>query len=1268
MKDLNAFQQTEYAMTFLMGLNESFTHSRGQILLMDPIPPINKVFALMAQEEKQRTIGVSAADSSNALAMATKVDSRVGNKLQKTKDRPVCSHCKMLGHTIDKCYKLHGYPPGYKSKIKGQANVANAQASEDQQVDAHSQEQGQSMSALTNEQCHQLIAMLSSHLASSVASTSTSDVNLASFAAGTCFNNSANSVFHQKHMWILDSGASRHICADSFMFMVLKPLKNSTVTLPNHTVISVHFYGDVKLNDDLVLKDVLFVSGFKFNLVSVSALTVNSDIVLLFSHAGFLIQDTSTKRMIGKGDRQADLYVLQADCSPQFSSLVNRVSAQVWHDRLGHLSFKKLQPMRHVLDFATSHHFQPCYICPLAKQRRLPFVAHNNLAAKPFDIVHCDVWGAYHVASHAGHRYFLTLVDDCTRFCWVYLMKQKSDVHHLLPRFYAMIGTQFGLPIKQFRSDNARELVFAEYFAKTGTLHQFSCVECPQQNSVVERKHQHLLNVARALYFQSRVPIRFWSECVLTATYLINRTPSPLLHNSSPYESLYHKSVDYSSLRVFGCLVFASTYTAHRTKFQPRARTCVFLGYPPGVKGYRLYDVVNKEIFISRDVVFHETIFPFHTVVTHESVVDPFVDLVLPRPQVTEIPPVTEVPHVVSPSPMAADPCLTDSTDVVSVPSSPPVISSQHSDPLPMAVTTPAVRKSSRVISKPNYLKDFHCSLISTADSSARLTSPHSLSSVLAYDSLSSSHRAFALSVSMDFEPQFFHQAVKYPHWQTAMKEELDAMENNHTWSVVPLPPDKKSIGCRWLFKNKFNADGTIARHKARLVAKGYNQQEGIDFIDTFSPVAKLVTVKMLLALAAARKWHLAQLDVNNAFLNGDLFEEVYMDLPLGYTPQGDFSPKNGKLACRLHKSIYSLKQASRQWNIKFTQALVQFGFIQSKSDYSLFTKGVGSQFVALVLYVDDIIVAGPDGTTIAEVKQFLHSQFKLKDLGSLKFFLGLEIARSSSGIVVSQRQYALQLLEDFGFIDSKPVHTPMNPKVILTATDGDLLEDATLYRRLVGRLLYLTISRPDITFAVHALSQFIAAPRFPHLQAAHHLLRFIKAQPGLGLFFSASSSLQLRAFSDADWATCPDSRRSITGFCVFLGDSLISWKSKKQTTVSRSSAEAEYRALAAAASEVVWLQQLLSDFSFPSSSPALLFCDNQAAIHIASNPMFHERTKHIEIDCHFVRDRIQSGSLKLLPIRSRHQLADMFTKPLPASLLVPLISKMALKNIFGPS
>jgi hypothetical protein len=391
-------------------------------------------------------------------------------------------------------------------------------------------------------------------------------------------------------------------------------------------------------------------------------------------------------------------------------------------------------------------------------------------------------------------------------------------------------------------------------------------------------------------------------------------------------------------------------------------------------------------------------------------------------------------------------------------------------------------------------------------------------------------------------------------------------LEENNTWVVTDLPPNKHPIGCKWVYKVKHKSDGSVERYKARLVAKGYTQCEGLDFHETFSPVAKMTTVRCFLALVAAKNWFLHQLDVNNAFLHGDLDEEVYMSMPPSFGPKGDTK------VCWLTKSLYGLKQALRQWFSKFSNTLVELGFVQSLADYSLFTWLKDSSFIALLVYVDDVAIASHDPKAVSSFITLLNDRFKLKDLGPLKYFLGLEIARSTKGISVNQRKYALEVLEDSGLLAAKPVKFPMEQNLKLSKDEGDLFSDSTSYRRLVGRHLYLTITRPNLAFSIQILSQFMDKPRQPHLEAAHRVLRYIKQALTQGLIFSAKSDFHLKAFLDLDWASRLDTHRSITGFCVFIGDSLVSWKSKKQQTVSRSSAEAKYRALASTCCELMWL------------------------------------------------------------------------------------------------
>ncbi|XP_031096867.1 uncharacterized protein LOC116001110 [Ipomoea triloba] len=343
-------------------------------------------------------------------------------------------------------------------------------------------------------------------------------------------------------------------------------------------------------------------------------------------------------------------------------------------------------------------------------------------------------------------------------------------------------------------------------------------------------------------------------------------------------------------------------------------------------------------------------------------------------------------------------------------------------------------------------------------------------------------------------------------------------------------------------------------------------------------------------------------------------------------------------------------------------------GFNQSKADPSLFTKGYGSEFLALLIYVDDILVASPNLSLIQELKTHLDNAFKIKDLGTLGFFLGIEAHLDSSGLNLCQRKYTLDILSDSGFLDCKPVSTPMVPGHHLDKDNGTPLSDAGSYKRLVGRLLYLTATRPEITYVVQQLSQFVDAPTNEHFTAAHRILRYINKAPGQGIFYPKGDHLQLKVFSDSDWATCSTTRKSITGFCVFLGSALISWRSKKQATVSRSSSEAEYRALAATVCEVQWLTYLLKDLQVDLSRPAAVFCDNKSAVAIAENHVFHERTKHIEIDCHIVREKVTQGLIKLLSIPSSSQVADGFTKALPTSMFNLFVSKLGVQDLHAPA
>jgi hypothetical protein len=548
-------------------------------------------------------------------------------------------------------------------------------------------------------------------------------------------------------------------------------------------------------------------------------------------------------------------------------------------------------------------------------------------------------------------------------------------------------------------------------------------------------------------------------------------------------------------------------------------------------------------------------------------------------------------------------------------------------DPAPVPTTTPInpLRRYTRVRETPHSLADFHC-----------------------YSVIATLH-----------EPRSYREASIDPLWQQATSEELQALEKTHTWDLVDLSPNKTPVGCKWVYKIKTRSDGTIEHYKARLVAKGYTQEYGINYEETFAPVARLTSVRSLLAIAAARKWKLFQMNVKNAFLHDDLTEEVYMLPPSGY-----HAPHK---VCKLQKALYGLKQAPKAWFAKFSSTLAQFGFLSSSHDSALFIRRTDRGVFLLLIYIDDMIITGDDASGISEVQHHLSQHFEMKDLGHLSYFLGLEVSQSSEGYYLSQAKYSSDLLSRAGITDNKTESTPLEVNCKLTPLDDTPLADPTLYRQLVGSLVYLTATRPDISYAVHLVSQFMFAPRSTHFSVVLRILRYLKGTLFYGLHFSANSSLVLSGYFDADWGRDPTDSRSTTGYCFFLGDSLISWRSKKQTVVARFSAESEYRAIADASSELIWLRWLLTDMGVPHSSATMLHCDNRNAIQISHNDVFHERTKHIEIDCHFVRHHVSHGTIRLVSVSSEQQTIDIFTKTLLPGRFQDLLRKLKMASTIPP-
>ncbi|CAN7087854.1 unnamed protein product [Brassica rapa subsp. narinosa] len=1085
---------------------------------------------------------------------------------------------------------------------------------------------------------------------------------------------------------IVDSGASHHMISDTKLIKNIVPTKGH-VMIANGDKVPIKGIGTLKLFS----KDskAFYMPDFTSNLLSVKKCATDLQCNVIFSPNDVKFQDIESSRVIGKGVTKGDLYLLEdltpvsdISCSFTTASVPSLNKNALWHARLGHPHNKALKLMLPGVSFENND----CEACILGKHCRTVFPNSSTVYENCFDLIHSDVWTAP-CLSRENHKYYVSFIDEKSKYTWLTLIPTKDRVLDAFKNFQSYVTNHYQAKIKIFRSDNGGEYIgqaFKQHLSQYGILHQTSCPYTPQQNGVAERKNRHLMEVARSMMFQANVPKKFWSDAVATACYLINRTPTLILKGQSPFEVLNKHKPSLEHIRIFGCLCYVLIPGELRNKLEARSTKAMFIGYSTTQKGYKCYNPDTRRVLVSRDVKFVEERGYYE-----EQNKEDLKDLTSERattlriilesigvkvrqdqqgsgsnpgsqppnggrsatptsdhggersePETTQESSGASGTHdqdvEVSEQQDGAEASQLGEEEAVEVSTSVPQESGEESQ-VEVEQPEPALRRSTRI-------RRDASNWVSTRVYYNAQAVEHPSQAVCSFAQYPEEHCAFMVNLDENYIPRSYEEAMMDKEWKESVGAEAGAMIKNDTWYESELPKGKKAVTSRWIFTIKYKADGKVERKKSRLVARGFTQTYGEDYIETFAPVAKLHTIRIVLSLAVNLGWGLWQMDVKNAFLQGELEDEVYMHPPPGL----EHLVKRGNVL-RLKKAIYGLKQSPRAWYNKLSTTLNGRGFKKSELDHTLFTLTTSSGMIALLVYVDDIIITGSDKEGIIATKEFLKSMFEIKDLGEMKYFLGIEICRSKEGLFMSQRKYTLDLLKGAGAYGGKTARMPMEDGYKVPREgeieDSKPYQDPKHYRKLVGKLIYLTITRPDICFAVNQVSQHMQVPKEHHWRMVERILMYLNGSPDQGVWMGCNGSTEVVGYCDADWAGDRADRRSTTGYCTFIGGNLVTWKSKKQKVVSCSSAEAEYRAMLKLTNELVWIKGILKHLEIDQATPMTMHCDNQAAIHIASNSVFHERTKHIEVDCHKVRQMIILGVILPCYTRSEDQLADVFTK-----------------------
>jgi ribonuclease HI len=1071
-----------------------------------------------------------------------------------------------------------------------------------------------------------------------------------------------------ENVWVVDSGASRHMTPHRGLLANIGPTSTKTIASADDTALSVIGSGqsNVKIGDAAVsINDVLLVPKLSTNLLSVYEMAKKGNI-LMFDARGCTIKNANNETVCVIKP-QNGIYMLKAEEKKCLLMQSVEDDIYMWHRKLGHTNIAYIRNMLKVNNINAKDNVEldmkikNCETCSRGKLCRKPFNISESKSKGILELVHSDLAGPMEETSLGGARYFLTFIDDYSKKVFVYFIKSKSEVFGKFMDFKNLTENQMNKKIKKLRTDNGTEYGskdFEKELRQGGIIHELSCPYTPQQNGVAERINRTLVEKARCMMIDAGLPKRYWAEATSMAAFIYNATNTPQvkgIDSMTPDEKFYNVKTDISRMKIFGSKIMV--HNPKRKKWDQKAVKMIYVGPDPQSKGYRCADEFGN-IRISRDVKFLSDDRSIDQGREERSDVGGVTasGVTAIKEESNDSKKYTTI-YVGENEELKVDDAAEISNADQTGPDDEIADNNSNDEDAQVGDFQPDETSNESSINEDIQDGEYQPDETSNETVASSRSPPNTRSRITRFSPFNMNNFGFIAVDAANSEPVSVEVACKSKVWHEAMSEELESHRKNGTWMLTELPENRKPIKSKWVFKVKRNEDGKVVRYKARLVAKGFSQKYGIDYDETYSPVVRYTSLRMLIAIAVNKKFKIYQMDAVSAFLQGELKEVMFMEQPEGFED-------GTKRVCKLNRAIYGLKQAGRQWNEKLDKSLRKFGLVKSKSDPCVYYMASGDLYIAV--YVDDVLIFFNDETKLIEIKTYLSSAFEMKDLGLAKGCIGVRIRQGDGWVELDQENYIVEILKKFGMTDCKPVGTPSDTSRKLSVkdvNDENSLVGVVPYQELIGSLLFLTqTTRPDIAYAVNDTSRFNSYHAEVHWVAVKRILRYLSGTRKLKLRFSKDDQ-QLIGFTDADWGSDPDKRRSCTGFVFKMANAAISWCSKRQQTVALSSTEAEYMALSSAVSEAIWLKQFYYELVSESKKAIKIYCDNESCIKLAKNGSFSQRTKHIDMRHHFIKDHVENGDIILEHLTTKEMVADQLTKAVTKEKCVFCTYKMGLIN-----